>query len=148
VAGIGASIWGLGGMGIGLRVAEPVGPPVGRMMQIQAPSAGKHIANIIERTPLMQWLAPITENKGLMTDIAALLLPPLMIGGMAARPELSGLLAPFFQALMVPLAKDIIQAQRDSVSALGGLEDIDEETNSMVADIMAQLFGPAEPETP
>jgi hypothetical protein len=115
------------------------------MMQIQAPAAGKHIANIIERTPLMAWLAPITENKGLMTDIAALLLPPLMIGGMAAKPELSGLLGPFFQALMVPMAKEIIQAQRDSVNMLGGLEDIDEETNAMVAQIMAQLFGDETP---
>lgn len=145
VAGIGASIWGLGGMGIGLRMAEPIGPPVGRMMQIQAPAAGQHIANIIERTPLMKWLQPITENKGLMTDIAALLLPPMMIGGMAAKPELQGLLGPFFQALMVPLAKEIIEAQRDSASALGGLSEVDEETNQMVATIMAQLFG--EPET-
>lgn len=139
VSSIGTTAWGLGGYAISEKGDQAL-VPVGRMMQLQAPAAGKHIAAIIEKTPILGWLKPLEKSGGIIGEISALIMPPLLVGIISSKPELQGIARPIITALMVPIAKDIVQAQKEQATAISSVSDIDEETVEAVQALISMIF--------
>lgn len=132
--------------GYQLTQSEQPGPSAaGKMMQLQAPDAGKRIAKNL--TPLLSrfgWLNTLSEHSGLAGDLGAILLPPLMVGAMAARPELQQAAQPILAAILLPLAKSMLEAQREQVNAMEQLGQVDAEVQDMLGHIMSSIFGEAQ----
>lgn len=119
------------------------------MMQYQAPAAGKHIANIADKTPIVNWLAPLFAGgtAGLAKEILALVMPPLIVGMMANNPVMQEKLGPMLGLIMVPLAKDIVEAQEEQADVMGIMSEQDEKTAELVQTMMANIFGAKQEQT-
>lgn len=149
IAGFGTGVWGALGHGA-VKLAEvkenSALEPTGRMMQLQAPAAGKRIANILERTPLINFLASVMGTGGIIGDIQALVMPPLLVYLVSSKPELreSPIAQTVIMATMVPIAKEIIQAQSEQAQSASVFDEIDDETSSVIGEMMEAIFGPRE----
>jgi len=113
---------------------------------LQAPAAGKRIANILERTPLINFLASVVGTGGIIGDIQALVMPPLLVYLVSSKPELrdSPIAQTVIMATMVPIAKEIIAAQSEQMQSASMFGEIDEETSSVIGEMMEAIFGAKE----
>jgi len=139
---IATTIWGLAGYGVALRgEPEHIAAPVGMMMQLQAPDAGRRIARIIAESPLSSWLGPLGKELGWVGELVPLLAPPLLVGAIAARPEIAPAMEPMLKAVLVPLAVELRKAQREAAQATGLVNELDEEIADNVNGMFNTLFG-------
>ncbi len=136
------TIWTLAGAALAQRGPLPVGPPVGRVMMVQAPDAGVRIARIIEQSPLAEWLKPLSENAGWVSELIPLLGPPLIVGAMAARPEIIPAFEPLLGAILVPLAIELRKQQREAADATSVIGEMDAEIQQNVAQMLDMILGP------
>ena len=137
----------MGGHFLAENGPKPAGKPVGRVMQFQAPLAGRSIAEILDHTPLLKLFAPLSDNSGLIGSIASLIGPPLIVGLMASNDKAMQMGRPMLGMFMVPMAKEIIKAQKSMADNMGAMGEIDEETSEMVSNILNALFGSDDTDT-
>jgi hypothetical protein len=86
----GESILGYGWIGVGsYLVNKRIDPPVGRVLQLQAPLAGKTIDNIIAGTFIDKLLQPIFAKSEQLEGFGALIALPILVGLVERKPEMA-----------------------------------------------------------
>lgn len=140
----GTLLWGGLGYGLQLTARVPQQEAAGRVMQIQAPDAGVRLARILDPyVTKWRWLQALSGNAGPMSDMAALLLPPLVLGGLAGSPGAVEAARPILSALLAPVAAGIIEAQEKQqvmMDKMTGSGDKGAEAQAAVGDILDMVF--------
>jgi hypothetical protein len=86
----GESILGYGWIGLGsYLVNKRIDPPVGRVLQLQAPLAGKAIDDIIAGTFIDRILQPIFAKSEQLEGFGALIALPILVGLIERKPEMA-----------------------------------------------------------
>lgn len=140
-----STLWSLAGVALEQRGPLPVGPPVGRVMMLQAPDAGVRIARIIEQSPLAEWFKPLADNAGWVAELIPLLAPPLIVGAIAAKPEALPVMEPLLGAILVPLAIELRKQQREAAQATSIVSEMDDEIRENVSAMLDAILGPKAP---
>jgi hypothetical protein len=123
-----AAIWGgIGGFGL---VNTRIDPPVGRMMQLQAPLAGEKIDALIAGTWIDNLLQPLARKGDAAADVMAIIAGPLLIGMVERNPETIPMVEPFLRQVvevsLVEMAPILKKKKRDQRRAAAAMADINE----------------------
>lgn len=130
--------------------------PVGRVMQFQAPIAGKTIDDVIKGTWLDEILQPFVSKVGAVEGIGSLLALPLLVGMYERNPGLGFALEPLMIATLTSQMADIApvmkaqqKKQRDAATNIKEFQDalqLDKDADPIAA-MLDYIFGPmAQPE--
>lgn len=135
------------GYGIQLRVPDPVGPPVGRVMQFQAADAGprleKLLGKLVEKVPFLKSLGKETE---LGRELTALFGPPLITAAIASGRIPAAAAEPIFASIMRPIIAGALEAAQSQATSISELSEADQEVMAAVGEFMRAVFGaPAQP---
>lgn len=137
--------WAALGYGVQLRVPEPIGPPVGRVMQFQGPDAGPRLerllGKLVDKMPFIKALGKETEMG---RDIAALLGPPLLTAAFASGQLPAGVFEPLFAVIMRPIIAQAMEATKAQATTITEMSQADQEMLAAAGDLMRQLFTPTE----
>lgn len=117
-------------MGVGIatqdRVMPDVAEPVGRVLQFQAPVAGKRIKSALSKTPAWKPILAMMRHVGPWTDLAPLIGPPIFVGLIAWKPRLKNQLMPFLLPMMMPLAQEVQEMADEQKALVANIEDMQE----------------------
>jgi|SRR5215831_12673176 len=134
-----ALAWG----GLGTAIAAKADPPVGMVMQIQAPHAGKQLNKVVTANEtLYRWLSPIFGRAETVGDLTSVILPPLLVGAIERRPELYPTLMPMLRSMLRPALRDLaadMKKEREALKALTGEEAA--EVEAELDSILSTIFG-------
>jgi hypothetical protein len=135
-----ASLW----LGIGqlveMNAPEPAGPPVGRMLQFEAPYAAEQLHPHLRRLPLYRGLDEVTG--GIMDDIGPLIMAPVIVGLMATNPALGRSLEPMLRGTLEQMAVAMVTERRKVAQALRERTDLDDEIKALLVELSEGLWGP------
>lgn len=151
-------VW--GGIGMAL-VQSHADPPVGRVMQFQAPLAGRKFDQLIAGTWLDALLQPLAKQADKIEGLGALVMFPLLVGAYERNPALEPIVAPILRQVvrstlvdMAPvLRKQSAEAKKaaETVGNLNDLFDLPPDADPIDAVLMS-IFAPpqqtVESETP
>lgn len=120
------------------RLANPVNPPVGRVLAMQAPVAGMLLDDIVKDTVVDTVLQPIVRAEEKMELAFALIGPPLIVGALTVKPEAQPVLIPLLKESLVTwleVAGDKLEAARKKEEAFQAKygNTIDEMINAIFA---------------
>lgn len=149
-----------GGVGTAL-VQSQADPPVGRVLQLQAPLAGVRFDELIAHTWLDSILQPLAKQGDKLEGLGALILFPLLVGAAernpAAMPVIEPILRQVIRSTLVDMAPMLRKQKADdkkaakAVAEMNEALDLDADTDPITA-ILESLFAPpagfedAEPE--
>lgn len=144
-------VYGAIGQAIEAQGPEPAAPPVGRVMQFQAPLAGERLHALASKVPIYRE-ATALAGGGLLDDVIELIAAPLLVGVMAsseqARMTLWPILAASLQGSAVQIAKMQAQ-QREAMEQVGEFTaEADEIMRQMADSLFAPRWNPAEEPAP
>lgn len=139
---VGTVIWGMLGYGIQLRLGEPVGPPVGRVMQFQAGDAGPRLERIgVKIGKALPFTASLSKGGQLAGDIAALLGPPLITAMIASGTIPRAVAEPLFIGIMRPLIADAMRQSAEAVETMSAMTEAEAEVIDTTRQFLAAIFG-------
>lgn len=134
--------WAGAGYLIAQKMPEPAGPPVGRLMQLQAPDAGPRLARVlgpyIDKIGFLKKLTSRGEDLG---DVVALLLPPLLVGAISLELVPSPIVGPILAQLLRPMAAELLKASREQAEDLAAMGEAGEEVNAALEELLGSIFG-------
>lgn len=137
--------WAGAGLAIATKMPDPLGPPVGRVMQLQAGDAGPRLHRLLGPTfGKIPFIKRITANSGDLGDLGALLLPPLLTAALALEVVPPMMFAPLLAQLLRPMAADLLKASREQAAAIGEMGEAEAEVTAAVQELMASIFGTPE----
>lgn len=135
--------WAGAGYLIANRLPEPVGPPVGRVMQLQAGDAGPRLHRILSPyVDRIGFLKKLGENSKDLTDAAALFLPPLLVAAVSLELVPEAVVGPLLAQVLRPMAAELVRAQREQAEHLSNLAGAEDEVNEALSELFAGIFGP------
>lgn len=125
---------------------EPAGPPVGRVLQFQAPYAATVLDKVLtDHVPAYKAIDAMTG--GILDELGPLILPPLLVAVMASRPQTAAGLYPLLAGQLEQLAIAMTAERRRVRDALQQTATLDEESAKLVEELSMVLFAPR-PEEP
>ena len=125
---------------------EPAGPPVGRVLQFQAPYAATVLDKVLtDHVPAYKAIDAMTG--GILDELGPLILPPLLVAVMASRPQTAAGLYPLLAGQLEQLAIAMTAERRRVRDALSATAELDEESAQLVNELAQVLFAPR-PEAP
>ncbi len=132
--------WGLAG-GIVEGGASTAGQvAAGRVMQVQSPDAGIRIARLVDPwTRKLTWLNSVSEG-GPLADLAAIVLPPLLVGLIAQNPAILTMFEGPIMALLTPMAEGVLKAQEEGAETLAKLTDPDPKVTEALGQMMGSIM--------
>ena len=136
-----ALAWGGIGQVVEAYAPEPSGPPVGRVMQFQAPYAAGVLDKVLmERVPAYKAIDAMTG--GILDELGPVLLPPLIVAVMASRPESQGALYPMLAGQLEQIAIAVTAERQRVRDALSQAAELDAESAQLVNELTSMLFAP------
>lgn len=143
MAGVLSMAWAAIGMRVEQSMPEPVGPPVGRVMQFQAIDAGAILHRLLSSVPAYRKLAAVAGAGGGASDeIVALLGAPLLAAVMATNDAAKLMLWPVFADVIKASAVSIAKAQKEQLDAMVTVNEYQEQVDEMMAGMQDGLFAP------
>lgn len=118
---------------------EPTGPPIGRVMQFQAPLAGQQLDALLANLPIYKRVTTMGSNA-VVEQLASLLIAPLLAGLMAANERAAMTLYPIFASAIKASAVEIVKAQKAQVAALEQIDEYTEEADELTRQFMEAMF--------
>lgn len=130
------------GAGVEMLAPAPAGAPVGRVMQFQAPLAGKQIHEALSHVPVYKRVTALSGGDSPFGELAALLAGPIIAGVMATNPAAAEMLVPLFMASLQSSAVEMAKQQRASRDALAEVNEYAAEIEVLMGHLVANLFDP------
>lgn len=119
---------------------------VGRMMQLESSIAGPKLHKLLKLTPIYPYLSIASGQLSWATDLGMILLPPLVAGLAAARPDLARQFKPALVAVLTPVLAEIAKSTAQQAALLETIQSYDSEVVDAANAIIDDLIG-AEPES-
>lgn len=91
-----------------LLINKKLDPPVGRILQLEAPLAAKEIDNAIAGTFLDKILQPIFKSASQLETVGAVVALPIMVGLYERKPALAPLLESQMKETLVSVMLDVV----------------------------------------
>jgi len=117
-----------------------VAGPVGYALRIEAAVAGRRIDRTLRKTtiygPLVKFFTPI----GVVSDLAPLALPPLVVGMAAFKPEAIETLKPILIPMLAPIFAEAAKLAEQQRQLLGKVEAINDETLQNTSDFIDSII--------
>jgi hypothetical protein len=122
----------------------PFSPPVGRVLQFQAPLAGQQLHTALSVLPAYK---RVTEMQGnaVIESVASLLLAPVLAGIMASNENAARTLFPIFASAIRASAVEVVKMQRTQNRAMDEVDEYAAEADALMGEFMAAMFEPREP---
>lgn len=121
-------VW--GGIGTAL-VQTGTDVPVGRVLALQAPLAGKRFDALLAGTWLDKWIQPVAKQGEALEGLGSLIMLPLLVGAYERNPALGPVLESLLRAAlesnlaeMVPVLRERKNKERSHARALRDLSDV------------------------
>lgn len=151
-------LWAMGGSALsfplqwvtledGRQIRVPVSPAAGRVMQVQAPAAGRELNKWIKDHDLIyRWVEPFLGQQGLnvLMEIVA---PPLLVGILERKPEAAPLVMPILGPMLFSIWKESKRQEAKAAEMLADLGDEGADAGAEFAEFMDRLgIGGPEPD--
>lgn len=141
-----AAQYGMAWAGIGYVIAnkapEPAGPPVGRLMQLQAGDAGPRLERLlgpyVDRIGFLKKLTSKGEDLG---DLAALILPPLLTAAISLELVPGPVIGPILGQMLRPMAAELLSQSREQAETLAAMGEAGDEVNAAIDELLGSIFG-------
>ncbi len=131
-------VWGTAGTAIAMRGD----PPVGMVMQIQAPYAGAQLNKAIQSSDLAyRFLAPIFGRGKVAEELGSVFAPPIMVAIMERRPETRPVLMPMLRSMLRPALRQVARDMAKEREALSRLSGEEAESDAELDELLATIFG-------
>ena len=122
---------------------EPAGPPVGRVIQFEAPYVSAHLHPVLRQVPIYKRMDEMTG--GLFDDLGPILLAPLIVGIMAANPAAQSVLQPMLFSQLESMAVEMAEESRRTRDKLAKKAEYDSDTQAILQALAGELFTPRPP---
>jgi hypothetical protein len=131
----------------GRVIGEGVAPAVaaGRVMQLEASIAGKRIDKAIKGTVVAKFINALLNMSGPWAELIPLLLPPLIIGGVAAFPALIErypVLKGMMVASMLPILSEAAKLAEQQSTLMDNLEAVSQENVAQAWSVIQDVLKP------
>lgn len=135
--------WAAIGMQVEHHAPDPIGPPVGRVMQFQYIDAGQILHRVLLGLPVYRKLNAVAgAGGGISDELAALIGGPLLAAVMATNESAKLALWPVFAELIKTSAVSIAKAQHEQLEAMTRVNEYQAEVDAMLDGMQAGLFAP------
>jgi hypothetical protein len=135
--------WAAIGYRVEQQMPEPVGPPVGRVMQFQYIDAGNTLHRILLGLAVYRKIVAVAGSGGGMSDeVAALIGGPILAAVMATNEAAKMMLWPVFAEQIKASAVTIARAQAEQLEAMVTVSEYQEQVDDMLAGMQDGLFAP------
>ena len=129
---------------IEVAAPEPAGPPIGRVMQFQAPLAGQQLDALLANLPIYKRVTRAGSSQ-LVEQIASLIAAPLLAGVMASNEAAARTLYPIFASAIRSAAVEIVKAQKQQVEAMAEIDEYSAEADELTRQFLDVMLAPREP---
>ena len=129
------------GQAIEAQGPEPASPPVGRVMQFQAPLAGERLHALASKVPIYRQ-ATALAGGGILDDILELVAAPLLVGIMSTNEQARMTLWPILAGSLQQSAVAIAKAQKEQRDAMESVGEFTEEAQQIMEQMASSLFAP------
>lgn len=138
-------LWGGVGQLLEQYGPEPQGPPVGRLMQFQAPYAAEKLHPQLRKIPAYRALDE--ASAGVLDELGPVIMAPLLVAVMASNESARMALWPLLSAQLEVFAVAAAAEKRKAAAAMRSLDEHSEEVAAMMDGLAGVLFapGPAAP---
>ncbi len=131
----------------GRVIGEGVAPSVaaGRVMQLEASIAGKRIDKAIKGTVVAKFINALLNMSGPWAELIPLLLPPLIIGGVAAFPALIErypVLKGMMVASMLPILSEAAKLAEQQSALMDNLGAVSQENVAQAWSVIQDVLKP------
>ena len=134
-------VYGQAGAVVEHTAPEPAGPPVGRVMQFQAPLAGARLHGLLSKLPIYQQ-ATALAGGGMLEDIMELIAAPLVVGVMATSEQARDYLWPILATSLQSSAVQIAKMQKEQADAMESVNEFSADAAAIMEQMAASLFAP------
>lgn len=126
------------------RLGMQVSPPIGRVLDMQAPVAGLILEDVIRDTVADRALQPIARAEEKAEKVIALVAPPMIVGALAAAQGLPEDQRLMRQAFLVPMLRESlviwVKIAGDKIEERAAREIEMGPVNEQVDKLMASIF--------
>jgi hypothetical protein len=131
----------------GRVIGEGAAPSVaaGRVMQLEASIAGKRIDRAIKGTVVAKFINAILNMSGPWAELVPLLLPPLIIGGVAAWPsivERFPVVKGMMIAAILPVLVEASKLAENQAALMSNLESVSQENIAEAVNVINSMLSP------
>jgi hypothetical protein len=115
----------------------------GRVMQLEASIAGKRIDKAIKGTVVAKFINALLSMSGPWAELIPLFLPPLIIGGVAAWPQLVErfpVLKGMLVATMLPVLTEAAKLAEQQSALMGNLEAVSAENIAQAVTVISGIL--------
>jgi hypothetical protein len=135
------------------RLGMQVSPPIGRVLDMQAPVAGMILEDVIRDTVADRALQPIARAEEKAEKVIALVAPPVIVGALAAAQGLPEDQRLMRQAILIPMLRESlviwVKIAGDKIEERQAREiemgPVNAQVDKLMADIFAMPTAEAEP---
>ena len=120
---------------------------VGRVLQLEAPIAGKKIEAALRGTAVGKFINALMSATGPWTELIPLMIPPLVIGFAALYPDISDRFKPIMVAMMTPTLSEASRMAEAQSKLMSQLDDVSAENFARAAAAVDAMLG-VEPKSP
>jgi len=135
-------MWFVAGKVVESYAPEPVGEPVGKVLQLEAGIAGPRLHKVLKKTPLYPYIMIAESQVGWIADVGMLVAAPLAVGFAAMNPGAARAMKPLMVGLLVPVLAEIAKNSGQQAALLESLETYDRETIELASRIIDDIVGP------
>jgi hypothetical protein len=123
---------------------EPTAPPVGRVMQFQAPAAGKQLDTALSAIPLYKKVTSLGDigESPVLQAIINLVAAPVMAGLMASNEALAQQMWPLLAAALQSAAVEQAREQKKQLQAMDEIAEFQQEAMEALMNLNETLFAP------
>lgn len=133
--------WSIAGTLVSNVVPAPSGPVAGRVMHMEAGIAGPKLHKALKKTPIYPYIAIASGQFGWLADLGMLILPPVLMGLIAQRPELAKPFRGVLVTAVVPVIAEAVKHAEQQAALMEQLEGYDAETVAAAEHLIDSLFG-------
>jgi hypothetical protein len=119
------------------RMLKPISPPMGRLLAIEAPVAGRLLDQPIKGTVIDKMIQPFARAEDGSKAVAALIVPPLLVGAIDKAP---GMAEVFLPALRESLAMYLKVAGPQIKRMKEEREEFEAEYGEILDDLILTIF--------
>lgn len=119
-------------------VPKPPGPPMGRILQLEATIAGPKVAAALKHTPIYPWL--VRATVGPWAELMPLIVPPLIVGAVSMNPQLMERVRPLLLSMILPIVVENMKKAEEQSALIQMMGDVTDQHYQIASSLIDSIF--------